>query len=460
MFSAQLQFFFLLLTSLVAVACLSACGLTERNETQARQPANVVSITDQTASDLHIKVAPLERRIISRVIHATGQIHEEFGKEVDVSARIAGRVTETFVHPGNFVRNGQPLLKIDSQQLGDIQAELIEVKSQLQIAMAQEEREHQIYTDLLRGPKALIESHARLEDSRVQFELAESELKRQSALFKDGISSAKEFTQAQGSLRQAEAFYKQAKIDLEREENLFKDKNQLKRDYLIAQAETGRVRQHFKTLKQRLLFLGMGEAAVDKILNGEEINAVATIAATTDGIITFQDVYPGEMIDAGKRVLVVTDLSSVAVSAEVPETDLPFVTKGCAATVQIASFPGECFKGTIDYIGHTVRADTRTVLIRARLNNPGLRLKQNMFAEIDVEAQPAMALVCPRSALHQVGGRNMVYVKGRGGYEERTVTVGRTTENFAEILSGAREGEQVVTEGGLLFKAQLTARKG
>jgi membrane fusion protein, heavy metal efflux system len=442
------------------LAGLTGCGEKMSALQSYQAPGQQASTAPIQADDVHdLKLACETVRLqkLANNLMVTGQIHPQFGKEVDVTARVAGRVTATFVQPGQHVKPGHPLAQIDSQEIGDLQAELLEAKSKLQLANAHEERERGIYENLLRGPKELVEARTNVEQAKVELELAEADHKRQLDLYKEKIASAKDFLAAQAKFRKAESEYKQAKSHLEREEGLFKNKNLLKRDFLLAHAETQRASQHLKTIKQRLQVLGMTELAIEELLQTDNMHASVTIVAPASGIITHQDVYSGELIDPGKRAFVITDLSSVAVSADIPEVDLASVKKGMKVDVKVSAFPEERFTGTINYLSARVNPETRTVQIRAQLDNSDLRLKSNMFAEIRIETPPTLALACPRSAIHLRDGHSVVYVIDKNGYGERPIKVGRTSEQYTEVVSGLNEGEKIVTDGSLLLKTELTA---
>jgi membrane fusion protein, heavy metal efflux system len=79
-----------------------------------------------------------------------------------------------------------------------------------------------------------------------------------------------------------------------------------------------------------------------------------------------------------------------------------------------------------------------------------------MFAEIQIEGAPVLTLACPRSALNRNEGGQTVYVKTDMGYDLRQVTVGRIAGNYAEVISGLSEGENVVSAGSLLLRKDLT----
>jgi cobalt-zinc-cadmium efflux system membrane fusion protein len=445
---------------LATIASLSSCQAPEMNEpsAQAVKNANVITVTKDVANDIGLTTEPVVYHSLKIPLHVTGQIHPEIGKEVDVNTRSSGRVIKIFVKLGDTVNLGQALAEVDSQQISDLQAELIEAKSKLSIAQAQEDREKSIYQEQLSRPKTLIQAKTHFDETKVRLDLAEAEFKRQEELYKEKITSLKGFMAARGDFEQAKLAFRQAVSELQREDRLYQNKAMLKKDYQLAAAETARAKQHLHTLTQRLIFLGMSKEVADHCLKTGKISGSIILRASAPGIITHQDIAIGEMVDPGKRAFTITDLFSVIVGADIPEVDLAKVKIGSEVKVKIASYPDYLFSGKIFYISENVNPDTRTVSIRARLPNPDRKLKTNMFAELDLMGEPRTVLACPKAAVQERDGNKVVYIEVPGGYIERKIEPGISSEKYYEVISGLKEGEKVVTQGSLMLKTELSYR--
>ena len=441
------------------MAILAGCSSAQvsRDHPPPPKQERAVPVSQSLTEELHMKAEPVKKRLLATSLHVTGQIHPEFGKEVSLTTRVTGRVVDILVTPGQHVAAGQVLALIDSQQISDLQAELIEAQSKLDIAKAHEERERQIYEEQLKRPKTLIEARARFDEAKVQLELTEREFKRIEELHKERIAAAKDFYAAQASHAKAQSVYRQATSDLQREEGLFQNKAMMKRDYQVTQAETRRSQQHLNTLHQRLILLGMTPSTVDQVIATGKIVAAVPIAAPVPGLITHQDAALGEIVEPGKQAFRITDLSTVAISADIPEVDLSHVTIGMQVKAKVTGYPDKTFTGTISYISSHVNPESRTVPIRARLLNPDMKLKASMFAETDIELPPLLVLACPKEAVQERDGRKVVYVAARQDFREHLIQVGRSNEQYYAVVSGLNEGDRVVTAGSLLLKAQLAA---
>ncbi len=414
-----------------------------------------VKVSQALTKDLQMKSEPVQRRLISTKLHVTGQIHPEFGKEVELTARVPGRVVDILVTPGQQVTAGQVLALIDSQEISDLEAELIEADGKLDIARAHEEREKQVFEEQLKRPKTLINAMAQFDEAKVHLDFTAREFKRLEELQKERIAAAKDYFVAQASYNKAQSVYRQAYIDLQREEGLFQNKGMIKKDYQVSQAETRHAQKHLNTLRQRLTFLGMTPKMVDQIANTGEIAGTVPITAPISGLITHQDVALGEIVDPGKQAFRITDLKSVAISADIAEADMSHVKNGMKVTAKVAGYQGKTFIGTISYIGSHVNSDTRTVPIRASLLNSDLKLKPNMFATIDMDLTPRIVLACPKGAVMKRDAHKVVYIAHGESYKQHNIETGSQNAHYYEVVSGLNEGDRVVCSGALLLKTEF-----
>ena len=448
----------LLASAVTLTALLTACG--HHQEKEEKEPVStgpkLIELSDEVAKRVDFKTEIIEKRDVIVPLHLTGRVEPDYGKEVDVSARVAGRIREIKVKPGELIEHGTLLAVVDSPAVSDLQAEAVEAKSKLAIAEAHAERERQIYEEQLTRPKALLDSKAMLQNTQVQAELAELEYKRIEGLFREKIAATKDYLIAKAALARAKVDYEQAKVTHAREEQLYKNRALMKRDYQLALAEVAREKQHLNTITKRLEFLGADSKALSHILESGNINGLVRLIAPIAGILNRYDCAVGEMIDPNKPLFKLSDLHSVQVSADLPEVDLQRVHHGDKVKISITSYPGQVFEGTISYISVNVHPETRTVPIRARLENESGKLRTNMYAEMDLQGAAKNFVAVPKAAVQERDGKKIVFVKKAGGYEERPITTGIAGENYYEVKSGLTEGEIVATQGSLMLKTELS----
>lgn len=175
------------------------------------------------------------------------------------------------------------------------------------------------------------------------------------------------------------------------------------------------------------------------------------------GTVLERLVTPGTTVVPGTPLYVVSDLSTVWVTAEVDEALLPHVRVGRPVEVRVAAWPGEVFAGRVTFIGDVVNPDTRRVTLRATLANGARRLKPQMFATVGLGLrEPGEVLVVPKAAVQTVDGKPAVFVAGaQGQFAARSVTIGAETGGRVEVLSGVTAGERVAATGAFALKSVL-----
>jgi cobalt-zinc-cadmium efflux system membrane fusion protein len=183
------------------------------------------------------------------------------------------------------------------------------------------------------------------------------------------------------------------------------------------------------------------------------------VRAPRAGVIVKRNVNVGEEVrpDAATPLLSLADLSVVWVLAEIPERELALVKRGQPAQVEVTSYSGERFRGTVSHIGEVVNPETRAIQVRVALKNPGRRLKPEMYARVWLEVKGTKAqVVVPKTALVIRHDKTVVVVEvAAGKFVPREVVAGNEVGDGREVLSGLREGEKVVVRGALLLDAEL-----
>lgn len=186
-----------------------------------------------------------------------------------------------------------------------------------------------------------------------------------------------------------------------------------------------------------------------------------TIRAPFDGQITERKVAPGTLVEALQPLLTLANLSSVWVFLQAYEKDLALLKNGLPVTIRTEAYPQETFKGRVDFLGSTVDPTTRTVRVRATVNNPGEKLRPGMFikAQVDVpkpDGEAVKILAVPQSALQTLEGRTTIFIQIKPGvFVRRAVETGHTFEGFTEVLAGIKVGDLVVTEGSFVLKSEF-----
>jgi membrane fusion protein, heavy metal efflux system len=184
---------------------------------------------------------------------------------------------------------------------------------------------------------------------------------------------------------------------------------------------------------------------------------LTALKAPVSGVVTKAQASPGDVVDAGWDVFTVADLSRVWVQAEVYEKDLGRILVGQSAFITVDTYPNQSFEGKVAYISDVLDPQTRTARVRCELPNRDLRLKTDMFANIELPTKfSKQAIAVPAGALQEVEGKNVVFIRlSQTQFEKREVDKGVTVNNQTEIVTGLKPGEPVVTQGAFHLKSIL-----
>jgi len=189
-----------------------------------------------------------------------------------------------------------------------------------------------------------------------------------------------------------------------------------------------------------------------------EVPVVAPFAGTVIERLSTE----GAPVTPGTPLVVLSDLSRVWITAEIDEALIGRVATGGTATIRTAAYPGESFAGTLTAVGDVVNPMTRRVTLRIEVDNPGHRLKPQMFVTASLGAAgPRRVLAVPSRAVQAMEGETVVFVRiGADQFARRSVTVGADVDGLVEVVSGLAEGDVVATAGAFLLKSDLLRPAG
>jgi len=201
------------------------------------------------------------------------------------------------------------------------------------------------------------------------------------------------------------------------------------------------------------------DAAKARVNEAEAQLNKKTIRAPFDGTLGIRMVDQGEYIPTGTSIVEINMLDPIYVDYTLSERDLPKVATGYPVIATVAAVPNETFEGKVTAINTSVNPQTRTVRVRATLDNSENRLRPGMFATIQTR-QPAddQVVTVPRTAISYNTYGDFVFVveendEGQKVVNRRTVKTGETRDTRAAVLSGLEAGETVVAKGLLRLRA-------
>src|SRR3990172_8516326 len=181
-----------------------------------------------------------------------------------------------------------------------------------------------------------------------------------------------------------------------------------------------------------------------------------TLYSPIDGVVIEKMAFRGKKVMPGESLFKVADLSTVWVLGEIYEYEVPLVKLGQPATITLASYPGEVFRGKVSYIYPVLQEKTRTVKVRVELpNTKDWKLKPQMYANVELKSSLGKRLVVPDEAVLDSGTKQLVFIdRGQGTFEPRDVKVGARVDGYTEILAGLSAGEKVVTSANFLIDSE------
>ncbi|MFQ5585357.1 MAG: efflux RND transporter periplasmic adaptor subunit [Thermodesulfobacteriota bacterium] len=185
------------------------------------------------------------------------------------------------------------------------------------------------------------------------------------------------------------------------------------------------------------------------------------IHSPASGIVVEKPVTEGMYVKPGMRLYTIADISKVWAYVDVYEYELPWIRLGQEAEMTLASYPGQTFTGKISFIYPYMEQKTRTNKVRLEFDNPGLDLKPNMYANVNLKSVVSKkAVAVPTEAVILSGERSIVLLsRGDGKFAPREVLLGAEAEGFYEIREGLTGGEAVVTSAQFLIYSESSLKE-
>ncbi len=194
---------------------------------------------------------------------------------------------------------------------------------------------------------------------------------------------------------------------------------------------------------------------IDALVQRGVVQNSVSIVSPVTGFVIDKAAVQGMYVTPQTDLYTIVDLSTIWITAEIYEYELPFISLRQEATMTLPYFPGEAFSGTVTYIYPTLNPQTRTAQVRIEVPNPDFRLKPDMYAEILIAVRRPPSLAVPDGAVVDSGTRTVVFVEIKPGmFEPRQVKLGPKVGRYYEVLNGVIAGERVVTSGNFLIDSE------
>jgi membrane fusion protein, heavy metal efflux system len=224
----------------------------------------------------------------------------------------------------------------------------------------------------------------------------------------------------------------------------------------LQQAESNRTQAHADMESSADTLRALGLKDPEAVLKSSvQSTAQIPVPAPVSGEIVERLVGPGQLLVGGTtQCFTISNTNTVWVLVNVYQSDLPFVHLGDTVEINTESYP-ELFHGKISYIASALDPTTRTLQARIVTQNPGKKLKRDMFVTVLVNAGtiPDAITVPDAAVLRDTENKPFVYVQMNGNqFARRVVTIGNSGKGRTQITSGLKEGENLVGDGSLFLQ--------
>ena len=199
------------------------------------------------------------------------------------------------------------------------------------------------------------------------------------------------------------------------------------------------------------LRLAQAKLAAAKADLGVESRALeeATVRAPFDGMVVRRMVSLGEYVQVGRSLVEIVSLNPIEVEFRVAEIDSSFVRLGQEVAVHVAPYPDRSFGAKVTVISPTIDPNTRTLRVKAVVDNGEGLLRPGLFARADLglSVHEGVAVVPSSAVLQRVDGSVVFVLDGADRATRRVVQLGSFQEGRVEVTNGLREGDRVLVRG-------------
>tara|TARA_B110000261_G_scaffold73591_1_gene85429 strand:- start:49 stop:1812 length:1764 start_codon:yes stop_codon:yes gene_type:complete len=223
----------------------------------------------------------------------------------------------------------------------------------------------------------------------------------------------------------------------------------------------------YKAVRTKLKLWKLSESQINKIEMSGKIQENFPVYATVSGTVSEKLVAEGAVIKKGQPLFKIANLETVWASFDVYENQINRFKKGQEITITANAAPNNLYKSKVAFIDPILNTSTRTVTLRAVLPNKEGMFKPGMFVEGEIKTINSKAtevIAIPSSAVLWTGKRSVVYLKAtinESVFEIRKITLGNKNGSTYEVLSGLKNGDEIVTNGTFTVDAaaQLQGKK-
>lgn len=180
--------------------------------------------------------------------------------------------------------------------------------------------------------------------------------------------------------------------------------------------------------------------------------AELVLRAPFAGKLGIRQVSVGAFVTPSDVLTTLDDLRKIKVDFNISENHLPSLSQGQLVAAVSVAYPGEIFSGQISSVDSRVDANTRSIQVRALIDNPDLKLRPGMLLQINLQKHVLQSLVVPEKSIIPNEDKQFVFVIEDNKALQKEVVTGLRRPGIVQIVSGLNSGEKVVVEGALRLR--------
>ena len=380
---------------------------------------------------------------LTQVTVVTGQLEAITSSNV-VPSGAGGKVESVNVQVGSQVRQGQTLVMLEFSSKASLEAAIRQAEQGVEQAKQgvkqAEQGVKQVEQGVGQAEQSVEQAKAGLASAKLDYDQAKANYERGQELLDGGVISQGGQTGFEVSFDNP---YQKTKIAYEQ----VAPATLASANTALASAKAA-VASAEATVASAEAAVAGAEAAVISAKEAYNVQSNnAYIKSPISGVVTAVNVKPGEMASSAVPTLTIVNLSTVQVKTSVTEDQINKIEQGQQVPVLIKSASEEPFTGTITNIALAADASTKSYPIKVQIKNSEQLLKPGMFSEVQLTETLPQTLLVPSDAVVRKDSTDVVWVIKEGQATSREVTLGISDGKQTQILSGLKNGEQVVTVG-------------
>ncbi|MEO8268906.1 MAG: efflux RND transporter periplasmic adaptor subunit [Aureliella sp.] len=439
---------------------------------RADESPQSISIPKEQWESAGIRIESVRHQPFSKTLQLTGKIALNQDRIAHIYSIVDGTVESVSVSLGQKVKQDDLLAVIHSREIGEAKLQLYQARLQQELAITLNTLQNTIAVNANELLSALRESTdiqeiERLFRDRPMGDYRERALASYSAFLKSDadVTRLKSVSQT-GAVPGSQLLAATANRNADQatfQSRIEQIQYELKTSTLTTSQAVKEAEAKVLVAETNLRILSVSDEEIDQIdpaKQGESLSHYL-IRAPFDGTILTKDVVLREQVRPDVMLLSIADLSTVWVTANIYEENLPMLDSFKDQTITLHSdwLPDHAFTAKVFYTGEVMDEVSRTISLRAIADNSEHRLKPGMFVNIQLPiVQQGEPIVIPASAVQEHEGKRFVFVlQNDGSFVRRDVTVGPSSQSGVVIDKGLLEGESIVTGGGFILKSKLLA---